>query len=127
VNETTWAQRELEAPHLMVSWTSSKAYGLAVLRLGYLFCAQSLANFLNGVRNPWNVSLLAYHVALAALGDKIARMERRDLIIGAREWLIDQVNRLPSIHALDSEGKYVLIDASSLGCSSSALVASLIE
>jgi len=127
LNETTWAPRVLEFPHLMVSRTFSKAYGLAGLRLGYLFCAQSLANFLNRVKNPWNVSLLAYHAGLAALEDEDARMERRDLIIGGREWLIDQVNRLPLIRAFESEGNYVLIDASSLGCSSSALVASLVE
>jgi len=57
-------------PNLVMSRTFSKAYGLAGLRVGYSVCSEKIANFLNRVRQPFNVNFLALKAAEVALGDK---------------------------------------------------------
>jgi len=56
-------------PNLIVTRTFSKAYGLAGLRVGYALCAPQLADLLNRVRQPFNVSSLAQAAAVAAMDD----------------------------------------------------------
>ncbi|HEX8011620.1 MAG TPA: histidinol-phosphate transaminase [Casimicrobiaceae bacterium] len=56
-------------PNLIVSRTFSKAYGLAGLRVGFGVMDAGVADMLNRVRQPFNVSSVAQAAALAALGD----------------------------------------------------------
>ena len=56
-------------PNLIVTRTFSKAYGLAGLRVGYAVSHPEIANLLNRVRQPFNVSSLALCAAAAALRD----------------------------------------------------------
>ncbi len=56
-------------PHLLVSRSFSKAYGLAALRVGYGVAAPAVADMLNRVRQPFNVNALAQAAAIAALAD----------------------------------------------------------
>jgi len=58
-----------EHPHLLVSRTFSKAYGLAGLRIGYGLTDPDVAAMLNRVRQPFNVNSVAQAAALAALAD----------------------------------------------------------
>ncbi|MEO8164849.1 MAG: aminotransferase class I/II-fold pyridoxal phosphate-dependent enzyme, partial [Betaproteobacteria bacterium] len=61
-----WSQ---EFPNLVVSRTFSKAYGLAGLRVGYGFSHPRVADLMNRVRQPFNVSDIAQAAAVAALFD----------------------------------------------------------
>ncbi|MAF92581.1 MAG: histidinol-phosphate transaminase [Bdellovibrionota bacterium] len=56
--------------NLVVLRTLSKAYGLAGLRVGAVFADKKVINYLDRIRNPFNVNSLAQAAALAALGDK---------------------------------------------------------
>src|SRR2546423_6647486 len=55
-----------EFPHLIVSRSFSKAYGLAALRVGYGVMDPAIADLLNRVRQPFNVNALAQAAAVAA-------------------------------------------------------------
>jgi len=66
-------------PHLVVSRTFSKAYGLAALRVGYGIMNANVAEMLNRVRQPFNVNALAQAAALTALADTDYVAESRDL------------------------------------------------
>jgi histidinol-phosphate aminotransferase len=57
-------------PNLLVSRTFSKAYGLAGLRVGYAFAHPQVADLLNRVRQPFNVSSVGQAAACAALDDQ---------------------------------------------------------
>jgi len=59
-----------QADNLIVTRTFSKAYGLAALRIGYSLSSVEIADFLNRVRQPFNVNSLAMVAALAALSDE---------------------------------------------------------
>ncbi|HUH92908.1 MAG TPA: histidinol-phosphate transaminase [Casimicrobiaceae bacterium] len=58
-----------EHSNLVVSRTFSKAYGLAGLRIGFGLMDAAVADMLNRVRQPFNVSSVAQAAALAALAD----------------------------------------------------------
>ncbi|MFZ5723263.1 MAG: histidinol-phosphate transaminase [Pseudomonadota bacterium] len=56
-------------PNLIVTRTFSKAYGLAALRVGYSVSSPQIADLLNRVRQPFNVSTPALAAAEAVLDD----------------------------------------------------------
>lgn len=56
-------------PNLIVTRTFSKMYGLAGLRIGYAIAHPKLIDYLNRVREPFNVNALAQAAALACLRD----------------------------------------------------------
>lgn len=56
--------------NLLVVRTFSKAYGLAGLRVGYGIAHPAVADLLNRVRQPFNVTSIALAAAEAALGDE---------------------------------------------------------
>ena len=56
-------------PNLVISRTFSKAYGLAGLRVGYSVSSSNVADYLNRVRQPFNVNSLALAAAESALKD----------------------------------------------------------
>lgn len=58
-----------KSPNLVVTRTFSKAYGLAALRIGYSLSSVEIADFLNRVRQPFNVNSLAMTAAVAAMSD----------------------------------------------------------
>ena len=59
-----------EFENLIISRTFSKAYGLAGLRVGYSICSNTIADYINRVREPFNVNHTAQMAAIAALGDE---------------------------------------------------------
>ena len=56
--------------NLILMRTFSKAYGLAGLRIGYGISNETIIDYMNRVRQPFNVNLLAQEAALAALDDQ---------------------------------------------------------
>ncbi|WP_288815944.1 histidinol-phosphate transaminase [uncultured Varibaculum sp.] len=55
-------------PHLAVSRTMSKSFGMAGLRLGYLVAAKAVITDIMRVRLPYHLSALTQAAAIAALG-----------------------------------------------------------
>jgi histidinol-phosphate aminotransferase len=58
-----------QCPNLIITRTFSKAYGLAGLRVGYAFAHARVADLMNRVRQPFNVSSISLAAASAALND----------------------------------------------------------
>jgi histidinol-phosphate aminotransferase len=63
---------ELVSQHanVVMTRTFSKAYGLAGLRIGWAYCPEGVADVLNRVRGPFNVSLPAIAAGVAAIEDE---------------------------------------------------------
>jgi histidinol-phosphate aminotransferase len=57
-------------PNIFILRTFSKIYGLAGLRIGYGIGNPTLVQYLNRLRQPFNVNLVAQYAAMAALDDK---------------------------------------------------------
>ena len=58
-----------EFENLIITRSFSKAYGLAGLRVGYSVCSPLIADFINRIREPFNVNYTAQVAAIAALSD----------------------------------------------------------
>jgi histidinol-phosphate aminotransferase len=117
----SWVHLIADYPHAMVSRTMSKAYGLAGFRVGYIFASLEVGNYLNRVRFPWNVSLVAIAAALAALEDEADQQAKRRNILEGRSFLQQEINRIPGLRAYPTEGNFVLIDASILNKNSAQI------
>ena len=65
-NAINWLK---EFENLIITRSFSKAYGLAGLRVGYSVCSPLIADFINRVREPFNVNYTAQVAAIAALSD----------------------------------------------------------
>lgn len=59
-----------EFDNLIITRTFSKAYGLAGLRVGYCISNMKIANYINRIRAPFNVNIIAQMSAIAILSDK---------------------------------------------------------
>ena len=55
--------------NVVMTRTFSKIFGLAAVRLGWAYCPPGIADVLNRVRSPFNVTVAAQAAGIAALGD----------------------------------------------------------
>jgi histidinol-phosphate aminotransferase len=95
--------------NLLVVRTFSKAYGLAGLRIGYGLTSPELADYLNRVRQPFNVNSLALAGALGALEDDSFYQKTRRLILRGRKKLEAELQRL-GLRAVPSQTNFILIE-----------------
>ncbi|KUI63656.1 Histidinol-phosphate aminotransferase [Cytospora mali] len=100
--EASLAEWVTEWPNLVVMQTLSKAFGMAGIRLGAAFCAPPVAQLLNSLKAPYNVSsptsALASHV-LCAEGLKAMRTNRARLV-EQRNRLIAELPKIPGVGRL---------------------------
>ena len=95
--------------NLLVVRTFSKAYGLAGLRIGYGLTSPELADYLNRVRQPFNVNSLAQAGALGALEDEAFFQKTRRLILKGRKKLEGELQRL-GLRVVPSQTNFILIE-----------------
>ena len=94
--------------NVVMTRTFSKIYGLAGLRVGWAYCSAPVADVLNRVRGPFNVSVPAQRAAAAALKDRahvetsFAHNEKW------RDWLTTEICKL-GFRVDDSVANFVLI------------------
>ncbi len=94
--------------NVVMTRTFSKIYGLAGLRVGWAYCPAAVADALNRVRGPFNVSVPAQRAAAAALEDRahveanFAHNEKW------RDWLTSEI-RKAGFRVDDSVGNFILI------------------
>jgi histidinol-phosphate aminotransferase len=97
-----------EFPNLVVTRTFSKIYGLAGLRVGYAVASPEVADLMNRVRHPFNVSNLALAAAVAALDDHVFIAESYDMNRRGMEQIVAGLKRLGLEH-IPSHGNFVTV------------------
>jgi len=97
-------------PNLVVLRTFSKAMGLAGVRLGFAVANPEIIGYLNRIRVPLNVSLIAKVAAQAALNDLAYIEGVTHKVIEARDRFVEELKRIPGIRPFPSAGNFVLID-----------------
>lgn len=118
INSEQWIN---QFPNLLICRTFSKAYGLAGLRVGYGLGHPTIIDWLNRVRQPFNVNTLGLLGAAAALTDS-------DFIESSR--LLNQAGMIQITTGLDrlgypyvpSKGNFVLIRVGNGGAYFNALL-----
>jgi histidinol-phosphate aminotransferase len=96
-------------PNLVVLRTFSKIYGLAGLRLGYGFARPEVAGFIDRVRAPFNVSLVAQAAGIGALSDQAHVARTRELVRTERPFLAAGLAALGAT-VVPSQGNFLLAD-----------------
>lgn len=88
--------------------TFSKVYGLAGLRLGWAYCPEGIADVLNRIRGPFNVSAAAMAAGIAALSDQghvDATVAHNDKWL---PWMAERLSAL-GLNVTPSVGNFLLI------------------
>lgn len=96
-------------PNLVLTYTFSKIFGLAGLRVGYALANAQITDLLNRVRQPFNVNSVALLAAEAALDDedhlqRSVALNREGLATLGRAFDERGLNHLPS------QGNFVTFD-----------------
>jgi histidinol-phosphate aminotransferase len=94
--------------NVVMTRTFSKIYGLAALRLGWLYAPARVVDALNRIRGPFNVNAAAIAAGVEAIRDT-AHVERsrqhNEKWLG---WLIEEIGKL-GLKVTPSVGNFVLI------------------
>lgn len=98
-----------KVPRLVILRTFAKAYGLAGLRVGYGLASRELSSYINRVRLPFNVSLVAQRAAEAALDDDDFVRRSRDYCAEALSFLEDGLRRI-DVPFIPSQTNFMLIE-----------------
>ncbi len=77
--------------NVVMTRTFSKIYGLAALRLGWGYCPPAVADVLNRIRGPFNVTLPAQAAGLAALEDQDFVDRNRTFNREERNWMTSRL------------------------------------
>jgi histidinol-phosphate aminotransferase len=95
-----------EFDNLIVTRTFSKAYGLAGLRVGFALAHPQIADMMNRVRQPFNVSNLAQAAAAAALVDEDFVRRSRALNDAGMQQMTEGLDQL-GLRYIPSYGNFV--------------------
>lgn len=97
--------------NLLVTRTFSKIFGLAGLRVGYGVSSPELADYLNRVRQPFNVNSMALAAAEAALDDVEHISQSREMNQAGMAYLVEQCEQR-GLAYIPSAGNFLAIDFS---------------
>ena len=94
--------------NVVMTRTFSKIYGLAALRLGWLYAPAHVTDALNRIRGPFNVNAAAIAAGVAAIQD-VAHVERsRQHNETWLAWLVAEISKL-GLKVTPSVGNFILI------------------
>lgn len=97
-----------EAENIVVTHTFSKVFGLANLRLGWMYGPASIVDVLNRIRGPFNVSGAAIAAGVEAISDRAFLDEAVAFNAHWRAWLEARLSEL-GLHVTPSVANFVLI------------------
>lgn len=88
--------------------TFSKLYGLAALRIGWAYCPEQIADVLNRIRGPFNLTSGAIAAGAAAIADKAHSQRAIAHNTKWRDWITGQLTEL-GLQVTPSVANFVLI------------------
>lgn len=94
--------------NVVVLRTFSKAYGMGGMRLGWAYCPLEIADVLNRVRGPFNVSSAAQVAGAAALNDKDFLREVVEHNTRIREKCVRALGEM-GLSVVPSQGNFLLV------------------
>ena len=97
-----------EYPHLIVTGTFSKIFGLAALRIGYGLASENIIRQLHRLKSPFNVNGLAQYVALAALSDS-AFVEKSRKMTAVSKFLFYDGLKKRGMEFCKTQGNFICI------------------
>ncbi|GAA0870561.1 histidinol-phosphate transaminase [Brevundimonas basaltis] len=97
-----------DSENIVVTRTFSKIHGLGGLRIGFGYAPLKVAQAVDRIRLPFNVSVPGLEAAVAALGDEAHQQASRDLIHTWRPRMAQAIRGF-GFEVLPSAGNFVLV------------------
>ncbi|WP_298745819.1 histidinol-phosphate transaminase [uncultured Brevundimonas sp.] len=97
-----------DSANVVVTRTFSKIHGLGGLRIGFGYAPLKVAEAVDRIRLPFNVSVPGIEAAVAALGDEAHQQASRDLVHSWRPRMTQAIRGF-GFEVLPSAGNFVLI------------------
>ncbi|HEX2802108.1 MAG TPA: histidinol-phosphate transaminase, partial [Phenylobacterium sp.] len=97
------------AENVIVTHTFSKLHGLAALRVGWAYAPLAIADAIDRIRPPFNVSIPALDAAVASLADEDFQARSLAHVERWRPWLTQQLGGL-GLPVTPSGGNFVLVE-----------------
>jgi len=94
--------------NVVMTRTFSKIYGLAGLRVGWLYAPDRIIAALDRVRPPFNVAVPAQRAAVAAISDPDFILQAQEFNTKWRQWLTEKLSQL-GLHITPSVTNFLLI------------------
>lgn len=95
-------------PNIIVTRTLSKAFGLPSLRLGYIIASKNYISELTKVRGPYDVNMVAFTAALAALDDLESIQKYTNEVMTQAKPMIEEFFTKNNITFYQSAGNFLL-------------------
>ncbi len=99
----------LRSKKVIILRTFSKAYGLAGLRLGYAIADPEFVSYMERVRQPFNVNILAQAAGLAAIEDRDFLKKTRRLTLAGKDFIYQELSKM-GLGYVPSVANFILID-----------------
>ena len=97
------------AENIVVTHTFSKIHGLAALRVGWAYAPAPIADAIDRIRPPFNVSIPAIAAAVEALGDEDFQRRSAAHVEQWRDWLTQQLGGL-GLPVTPSGANFILVE-----------------
>jgi len=94
---------------LVILKTLSKVFAVAGLRLGYIIADEKVCDYVNRIRNPFNVNSLAQAAGLAALQDTEFLDKAREVNWSGLDYFYTELKKI-GVTYWPSQANFVLID-----------------
>jgi histidinol-phosphate aminotransferase len=134
VDEAYWEFSEVnnlelldDYQNLFILRTFSKVMGLAGMRIGYGIGHQELIEYMHRVKPVFSLIKLSYIAASATLDDPNYIEKSTQLSIESREFLYEEMSKIPSIRVFESYSNYLLVDLHETGMSSKEISEELMK
>lgn len=98
-----------EGYNVVVLQTFSKAYALAGLRCGYGIARPELTGYLQQVRGPFNVNMLAQAAAIASLSDEGQVKRAQEMNAAGKQQLMSAFDEM-GLSYVPTEANFMLVD-----------------
>jgi histidinol-phosphate aminotransferase len=99
-------------PNLITLRTFSKIYGLAGLRVGYAVSNEKIISYMDRIRPPFNVNLLAQVAVIHSLADNKQHIKKSlEMVEHGKKYLYKQLNKI-GLRYLPSAANFILINVS---------------
>lgn len=108
--QKSFVQSVIDYPNLVVLQTLSKAWGLAGLRVGMCFAQEPIIGYLNKVKAPYNISMVAQELVLKALDEVGQVNDMIQHLVDMRIALAEVIASMPHVEKVyPSDTNFILV------------------
>ncbi|HOI39108.1 MAG TPA: histidinol-phosphate transaminase [Methanobacterium sp.] len=113
--------------NLFILRTFSKVMGLAGMRIGYGIGQEKFVEYMHRVKPVFSLIKLSHIAASATLNDQDYINKSTQLSIESREFLFNEMLKIPELKVFKSYANYILVDIRNTGMKSKQMTEKLME